>query len=124
MLPLAVSAFKVGMAVAWLTGTTFLARLYGVELSVADQLTIIASGMALGFATPGVPNGAFLLLAPLLASVGLPVSGVALLIAIDSIPDLFATMTNVTGDFAAVSIVNRVSRRADVPMAAPDVAAS
>ena len=124
VLPLAVSAFKVGMAVAWLTGTMFLARLYGVELSFADQLTIIASGMALGFATPGVPNGAFLLLAPLLASVGLPASGVALLIAIDSIPDLFATMTNVTGDFAAVSIVNRVSRRAEVPMATPDVATS
>jgi len=124
VLPLAVSSFKVGSAVAWVIGTTFLARLYGVELSVADQLTVVASAVALSFATPGVPNGAFLLLAPLLASVGLPASGVALLIAIDSIPDLFATMTNVTGDFAAVSIVNRVSHRAEVPVAAPDIATS
>ena len=124
VLPLAVSSFKVGSAVAWVIGTTFLARLYGVELSVADQLTVVASAIALSFATPGVPNGAFLLLAPLLASVGLPASGVALLIAIDSIPDLFATMTNVTGDFAAASIVNRVSHRAEVPVAAPDIATS
>jgi Na+/H+-dicarboxylate symporter len=104
-----------------LTGATFLARLYGVELGVADQLTIVASAVALSFATPGVPNGAFLLLAPLLASVGLPASGVALLIAIDSIPDLFATLTNVTGDFSAVALVNRWSR-ASAPATAPDVA--
>jgi proton glutamate symport protein len=122
VLPLAVSSFKVASAVAWLTGTVFLARLYGVELSLVDQLTIVASAVALSFATPGVPNGAFLLLAPLLASVGLPASGVALLIAIDSIPDLFATLTNVTGDFAAVSIVHRVARADEVPVASPDVA--
>jgi proton glutamate symport protein len=122
VLPLAVSSFKVASAVSWLTGTMFLARLYGVELSVADQLTIVASAVALSFATPGVPNGAFLLLAPLLVSVGLPASGVALLIAIDSIPDLFATTTNVTGDFAAVSIVHRLAHRDTVPAAAPDVA--
>jgi proton glutamate symport protein len=121
VLPLAVSSFKVASAVAWLTGATFLARLYGVELGVADQLTIVASAVALSFATPGVPNGAFLLLAPLLASVGLPASGVALLIAIDSIPDLFATLTNVTGDFSAVALVNRWSR-APAPATAPDVA--
>jgi Na+/H+-dicarboxylate symporter len=47
---------------------------------------------------------------------------VALLIAIDSIPDLFATLTNVTGDFAAVSIVHRVARADEVPVASPDVA--
>ena len=120
VLPLAVSSFKVASAVAWMTGATFLARLYGVELGLADQLTIVASAVALSFATPGVPNGAFLLLAPLLASVGLPASGVALLIAIDSIPDLFATLTNVTGDFAAVAIVNRRSQ-ATAPAPSPEV---
>lgn len=120
VLPLAVASFKVASAVAWLTGATFLARLYGVELGLADQLTIVASAVALSFATPGVPNAAFLLLAPLLASVGLPASGVALLIAIDSIPDLFATLTNVTGDFAAAAIVNRRSDAA-VPVTSPEV---
>src|SRR5688500_2731233 len=109
VLPLAVSSFKVASAVSWLTGTMFLARLYGVDLTFVDQLTIVASAVALSFATPGVPNGAFLLLAPLLVRVGLPASGVALLIAIDSIPDLFATTTNVSGDFAAAAIVDRVA---------------
>lgn len=111
VLPLAVSSFKVANAVAWLTGTMFLARLYGVPLGISEYLTVVASSVALSFATPGVPNGGFLLLAPVLASVGVPAAGVALLIAVDAIPDLFATVTNVSGDFAAAAIVRRLAAR-------------
>jgi len=46
-----------------------------------------------------------------LASVGIPAAGVALLIAVDAIPDLFATATNVSGDFAAAAIVRRWAAR-------------
>jgi len=111
VLPLAVSSFKVANAVAWLTGTMFLARLFGVPLGISEYLTVVASSVALSFATPGVPNGGFLLLAPVLASVGVPAAGVALLIAVDAIPDLFATVTNVSGDFAAAAIVRRWAAR-------------
>jgi Na+/H+-dicarboxylate symporter len=111
VLPLAVSSFKVANAVAWLTGTMFLARLYGVPLGVSEYLTVVASSIALSFATPGVPNGGFLLLAPVLASVSVPAAGVALLIAVDAIPDLFATVANVSGDFAAAAIVRRWAAR-------------
>ena len=109
VLPLAVASFKVGTAVSWLTGTLFLAHLYGVAIGSADYFTVVAAAIALSFATPGVPNGAFLLLAPVLASLGIPAVGVALLIAVDAIPDLFATVTNVTGDFSAVSLVRRLA---------------
>ncbi|HUQ81795.1 MAG TPA: cation:dicarboxylase symporter family transporter [Gemmatimonadaceae bacterium] len=109
VLPLAVASFKVGMAASWLTGTVFLAHLYGVPLGLVDHLTIVASAIALSFATPGVPNGAFLLLVPVLASYNIPAAGVALLIAVDAIPDLFATTANVTGDFTAVAIVKKLA---------------
>ena len=114
VLPLAVASFKVGMAASWLTGTMFLAHLYGVRLGFADYLTVVAAAVALSFATPGVPNGAFLLLAPVLASFGIPAAGVALLIAVDAIPDLFATVANVTGDFSAASIVRRLAANESV----------
>ena len=78
----------------------------------------MVAAIALSFATPGVPNGAFLLLAPILASFDIPAAGVALLIAVDAIPDLFATVANVTGDFAATSIVGRFAVR-DQAVAAP-----
>jgi Na+/H+-dicarboxylate symporter len=48
-----------------------------------------------------------------LASFDIPAAGVALLIAVDAIPDLFATTANVTGDFAAVSIVRRFAARGE-----------
>jgi Na+/H+-dicarboxylate symporter len=114
VLLLAVSSFKVGMAPAWLTGTLFLAHLYGVPLGIGEYLTVVATAVALGFATPGVPNATFLLLIPLLASVNVPAAGVALLIAVDSIPDLFATTGNVTADLAAASLVQRWSGSNDV----------
>jgi Na+/H+-dicarboxylate symporter len=106
--PLAVSSFKVVISVSWLLGTLFLGRLFGVPIGAADYFTVVAAAVALSFATPGVPNGAFLLLAPVLAGVGLPPAGVGLLIAVDAIPDLFATTANVTADFAAVAISRRV----------------
>jgi Na+/H+-dicarboxylate symporter len=107
--PLAVSSFKVVISGSWLLGTLFLARLFGVPIAATDYFTVVAAAVALSFATPGVPNGAFLLLAPVLASLGLPAAGVGLLIAVDAIPDLFATMANVTADFAAVGIARRVA---------------
>jgi Na+/H+-dicarboxylate symporter len=116
VMPLAVSSFKVGMAPAWLTGTLFLAHLYGVQLGIVDYLTVVATAVALGFATPGVPNATFLLLVPLLASVSVPAAGVALLIAVDSIPDLFATTANVTADLAAASLVQRWSGSSDIAL--------
>ena len=47
------------------------------------------------------------MLAPLFLSIGLPVEGIGILIAVDAIPDLFATVLNASGDLAATVIVDR-----------------
>jgi Na+/H+-dicarboxylate symporter len=107
-LPLAVSAFKLVTPVTWLMSVLFLAKLYGVDLSTTASTTIVLSAVAVSFATPGVPQGAQLVLAPILVTYGIPPAGVALLIAADTIPDLFATMANVTGDFVAGTVIARL----------------
>jgi Na+/H+-dicarboxylate symporter len=107
VLPLAVSTFKVVTPIAWMLGITFLARLYGVSLPAASLVSIALTAVALSLTLPGVPQGAVLLIAPLAVTYGLPAEGVALLIAADTIPDLFATMANVTGDFVAACVVGR-----------------
>jgi Na+/H+-dicarboxylate symporter len=106
-LPLAVSTFKLVTPVTWLMSVLFLARLYGVTISTTSSITIVLTAIALSFATPGVPQGAQLVLAPILVGYGIPPAGIALLIAADTVPDLFATMANVTGDFVAATIVSR-----------------
>ena len=108
-LPLAVSTFKVTAPVVWTVAALFLARLYGVDLSTADRLSIAVTAMLSSFSVPGIPHGWLLLISPLLATNGIPVEGIALLFAVDVIPDIFATTTNVTADMAAVTIVARAS---------------
>jgi proton glutamate symport protein len=69
--------------------------------------TIAFAAVFLAFGVPGIPRGAFIMLAPLFLTLGLPAEGIGILIAVDAIPDLFATMLNTTGDLAAAALVVR-----------------
>lgn len=110
VLPLAVSLFKQAAPLSWTAGALFVAWFYNVELHFMQVMTIALAGVFLAFAVPGVPRGAFILLTPLFLAVGLPAEGIGILIAIDAIPDLFATVLNVMGDLVATILVARTSR--------------
>ncbi|MFN8580702.1 MAG: cation:dicarboxylase symporter family transporter [Gemmatimonadaceae bacterium] len=107
VLPLAASTFKPAAPVSWTVGTLFVAWFYGVTLHLPQLAIVAGAAVFLSFAGPGVPRGAFIMLAPLLTAVGLPAEGVGLLIAVDAIPDTCSTVLNVTGDMAAAAIVHR-----------------
>lgn len=111
VLPLSVSAFKAAAPITWMVGTLFLARLYGVTLGGGALVMIALTGAALSLTIPGVPQGAQLMLAPMLATYGIPPEGIALLIAADTIPDLMGTMANVTADLAVSAVVGAVVPR-------------
>ena len=111
VLPLAVSIFKFAGPVSWTMGAAFVAAFYGIALDAKDLLVIGLAAIFLAFGAPGIPRGAFLMLAPLFAAVGLPIEGIGLLIAVDAIPDMFATTLNVTGDMGAVALVDRWERK-------------
>jgi Na+/H+-dicarboxylate symporter len=105
VLPVAISTFKFAAPVSWTFGTLFVAWYYHVDVGLTGYLTIAFAAIFLAFAAPGVPRGAFLMLAPLFLSIGIPVEGIGILIAVDAIPDLFATVLNATGDLAATVFV-------------------
>ncbi len=105
VLPLAVSTFKVAGPVSWTTGALFVSHFYGVPLGVSGLLSVAFASVFLTFGVPGIPRGAFIMLTPLFAAIGLPVEGIGILIAVDAIPDTFATVLNVSGHMAAVTIV-------------------
>jgi Na+/H+-dicarboxylate symporter len=105
VLPLAVSVFKPAAGIAWVAGALFVARVYGIDLGARELGIVAAAAIFLSFAAPGVPRGAFLLLTPLFVAIGLPPEGIGVLIAVDLIPDMCATVVNVTGDVAATAIV-------------------
>jgi proton glutamate symport protein len=122
VLPLSASVFKVATPITWIVGTLFLAKLYGIAMGTTALLTLAVTAVVLSLTIPGVPQGAQLLLAPLLVTYGIPADGVALLIAVDTIPDLFGTMTNVTGDFVVAAVAARrgVAEEVDEAASSPD----
>jgi Na+/H+-dicarboxylate symporter len=107
VLPLAISSFKIAAPLSWTVGALFVAWFYGIPLHGTDLATIAFAAVFLAFAVPGVPRGAFIMLTPLFLAIGLPAEGIGILIAVDAIPDTFATALNVTGDLAAAALVAR-----------------
>ena len=105
VLPLAVSTFKIGAPVSWSAGAVFVGWFYGIPLPFGSIAMIAFAAVFLSFAAPGIPRGAFIILTPLFLTIGLPAEGIGILIAVDAIPDTFATVLNTTGNLAAAVLV-------------------
>ncbi len=107
VLPLAVSTFKIAAPVSWTIGALFVGWFYGVPLHAGSVATVAFAAVFLAFAVPGIPRGAFIMLTPLFLAIGLPAKGIGILIAVDAIPDVFATVLNTTGHLVAAALVAR-----------------
>jgi Na+/H+-dicarboxylate symporter len=106
-IPLAAALFKPGATIGIGAGTLFLARLHGVPLDAAQVATVAAASVALSFGIPGVPGGVILVIAPALAAVGLPPEGLGILLALDTVPDMFRTLVNATGNLTVTALLAR-----------------
>ena len=115
VLPLAVSTFHFAAPVTWTVGTLFVGWFYSIPIGPREIAVVAFASIFLTAAAPGVPRGGFIMLAPLFSEIGLPVEGIGILIALDVVPDTFATALNVTGDLAAAALVARYE-----PAAAPE----
>ena len=107
ILPLAASVFRVGAAVAMPVGVLFLARLYGATLSPAQLASVVFTVILSSFAVPGVPGGSIIAMVPVLAAVNIPVDGIGILLAVDTIPDMFRTTANVTGSLTLAAVLRK-----------------
>ena len=105
VLPLALAIFHFGTAVAQTVGVVFLARLYGVTLSPPQLATIVVAVVLASAAVPGIPGGSIIAMVPVLAAANLPLEGIGILLAVDTIPDMFRTTANVTGALTLTAIL-------------------
>jgi DAACS family dicarboxylate/amino acid:cation (Na+ or H+) symporter len=95
----------------------FLAQLYGVPLTIGQQLVVVAVCILGGIGTAGVPAGSIPVVAMILGLVGVPVEGIGIVLGVDRLLDMCRTTLNVTGDLALAVIVSR-GETDDVPAAA------
>lgn len=84
----------------------FLAQLYGVELSLAQQAGVMVICVLAGIGTAGVPSGSIPVIAMILSRYGIPVEGIGLILGVDRFLDMCRTTLNVTGDLAAAVVVS------------------
>jgi Na+/H+-dicarboxylate symporter len=115
LLPLSASTFRTGAGIGMTGGVCFIAALYGVDLTLAQLATVAVSTVLLSFSVPGVPAGSIIIMVPILLSVGLPVEGIAILIGVDTLPDMFRTTTNVTGTMAVAAAIGGQDRVPPAP---------
>ncbi len=112
--PLGATINMDGTAIMQGVATVFLANTYGVDLSLADYLSVILVATMASIGTAGVPGVGLIMLTMVLNQVGLPAEGIALIIGIDRILDMTRTAVNVTGDATVSCIVAMAEKKIDI----------
>jgi Na+/H+-dicarboxylate symporter len=104
-----VSVFRLSTPVWLIVASFFVARLYNIDLSTLQVATITAVSVLMSIGGIGLPSGAsfFAPITPVFLSIGLPLEAIAILFAVDTIPDMIETVMNVTADMTAAAVVSR-----------------
>jgi DAACS family dicarboxylate/amino acid:cation (Na+ or H+) symporter len=92
----------------------FLAQFFGVDLTLAQQATVLFICILGGIGTAGVPAGSLPVVALILGMIGVPPEGIGLVLGVDRFLDMCRTTLNVTGDLTAATVVSRGEAR-DLP---------
>ena len=108
VLPLAASLNRAGSALFQGASVVFLASLYDVPLPPAAVTGALLATFLAAMTVAPVPSASIVSLVPTLATVGVPQAGLAVLLGIDRIPDMFRSATNVLGHMTAAAVVDGV----------------
>ena len=104
-IPLGATINMDGTSIMQGVAVVFVAQAFGIQLTPADYLTVIATATLASIGTAGVPSVGLVTLAMVFDSVGLPVAGIGLIMGIDRILDMARTAVNITGDAVCTTIV-------------------
>lgn len=115
IVPLGATINMDGTALYQVSATVFLTQVYGVELGFWGLLAVIITTVGASIGTPSTPGVGIVILATILQGVGVPPSGIALIIGVDRILDMSRTTVNVTGDLVASVVMNRLLKNIDNP---------
>ena len=106
VLPLGATINMDGTALYEAVAVLFIAQVYGVDLSIAQQGLVALTALLASIGAAGIPHAGMVMMVVVLNAVGLPTSAVALILAVDRILDMCRTTVNVWSDSVAAAVVD------------------
>ena len=107
VLPLGATINMDGTALYQGVAVMFIAQVYGIDLSITDQLIVVLTATLASIGAAGVPSAGIITLTLVLLQAGVPAQGIALILGVDRILDMLRTAVNITGDLSTAAFVAR-----------------
>lgn len=104
-LPLGAVMNQDGMCIYQAIAAVMIAQFFGINFTLADQVKLLMLILLIGFGSAGIPSGGLVLLTVILAGMGWPLEGIAIIAGVDAIPDMFRTVLNVLDDLSGAVAV-------------------
>jgi Na+/H+-dicarboxylate symporter len=108
VIPLGTTINMGGTALYQGVATLFLAQVFQVDVGISGMILVVVMATGASIGSPGTPGVGIVILATILESVGIPPTGIALILGVDRILDMCRTSVNVTGDMAASITLDRL----------------
>ncbi|MFP3509989.1 cation:dicarboxylase symporter family transporter [Peribacillus sp. SIMBA_075] len=102
-----------GSSIYQALASLFVAQMYGIDLSITQQITLLLVLMLTSKGIAGVPGASFVVILTTLGSMGLPVEGVAFIAGIDRILDMGRSAVNVVGNSLAAIVISKAEGEFD-----------
>ncbi|HEX9618710.1 MAG TPA: dicarboxylate/amino acid:cation symporter [Polyangiaceae bacterium] len=118
-LPLGATVNMDGTALYECVAAMFIAQAYGIHLGGAEQFLIVAVALLTSVGVAGIPSASLVAIALILSSVGLPLEGLGLILAVDRILDMCRTAVNVFSDSCAAVVIAKSEGETGVLVEAP-----
>jgi dicarboxylate/amino acid:cation (Na+ or H+) symporter, DAACS family len=113
VLTLGASANQNGTALYEGITVLFLAQVFGIELTLGQQITVAFMCILAGLGTAGVPGGSLPLVVGVLVTVGVPGEAIAIILGVDRLLDMCRTVVNVTGDLVCATVLSSWETKAN-----------
>lgn len=107
VLPLGATINMDGTALYEAVAVLFIAQLYGLDLSLSQQVVVAITALLASVGAAGIPHAGTVMMVVVLSAVGLPTTAVGLILAVDRVLDMCRTTVNVWSDSAAAVVVSR-----------------
>ncbi|HDN59124.1 MAG TPA: cation:dicarboxylase symporter family transporter, partial [Candidatus Marinimicrobia bacterium] len=112
--PLGATINMDGTALYECSAAIFISQVYGIPLSIPQQIVVVLTALLASIGAAGIPMAGLVMMTVVLKSVGLPLEGIGIILAVDRILDMIRTSTNVWSDSCGALIIASSEREVNI----------